>query len=155
MSNAKKFAKGGFMDPQSELGDDETRMARFDQMTPAEQQEIIDRKNTKLAEAEGQRKRPLTSRIMDKLVTAGAPLRAKRDADASSRSIQEDEKLRESRYQSAKKEAASRSGLHGVNRILKLDDKPLPMKDYAKGGKVKSSASKRADGIAQRGKTRA
>lgn len=143
------------MRPKSSLKDDETRLARFDQMTPAEQQEVVNTKNTKLAEAESQRKRPFTSRVMDKLVTAGAPFRAKRDADASSRSIQEDEKLREDRYQSAKKEAASRSGLYGVERVLKLDGKPVPMKDYAKGGMVKSSASKRADGCAQRGKTRA
>lgn len=143
------------MSPKSSLKDDETRLARFDQMTAAEQQEVLDRKNAKLAEAESQRKRPFTSRVMDKLVTAGAPFRAKRDADASSRSIQEDEKLREDRYQSAKKEAASRSGLYGVDRVLKLDGKPVPMKDYAKGGAVRSSASKRADGCAQRGKTRA
>jgi hypothetical protein len=127
----KKFAKGGFMNPQSELGDDETRMARFDQMTPSEQKQVQSKKDAALVEAESQRKRPLTSRIVDKLVTAGAPFRAKRDADASSRSIQEDEKLREEKYQDAKKAAADRSGLYGTDRVLKME----------KGGKVNAAGN--------------
>lgn len=39
--------------------------------------------------------------------------------------------------------------------VVPEDRTPRMSDDYKKGGKVKSSASKRADGIAQRGKTRA
>ena len=41
-----------------------------------------------------------------------------------------------------------------MNNILKSIGAPAPAKLMKKGGPVKSSASKRADGIAQRGKTK-
>jgi hypothetical protein len=47
-------------------------------------------------------------------------------------------------------ELENEPSLYGTDRVMKLKDNPLKM---AKGGSV-NSASKRADGCAQRGKTK-
>ena len=123
---------------------DETRMARWDQMTAAEKARVRAKEKAALKEAEGERKRPLLSRIADGYVnTFGSNADAKSRKESARRDISE----REGRYQSAKKRASrsdkDRTGpmeLYGVDRVLKM----------AKGGSV----SKRADGCAVKGKTR-
>jgi hypothetical protein len=146
----KKFAKGGKV-----LGDDETRMARFNQMTPAEQKKLSAEKAAALKDAEGQRKRPLSSRILDKFMTSYPLLNPQNRAEDYSRSINEDNKLREGRYQDAKKDAEtlSKTSRHyGVDRVLKLDRKAKggAVKKFAKGGAVMG----RGDGCVTKGGTK-
>jgi hypothetical protein len=65
------------------------------------------------------------------------------------------ESIRQDKYDTQQREAAEKAparNLGGVLDIFKRKDTPMPVKKYAKGGSV--SASKRADGCAQRGKTR-
>jgi|Laugrefa1bdmlbdn_1035148.scaffolds.fasta_scaffold33002_3 hypothetical protein len=119
------------------LGDDETRLARWDQMTAAEKARVRAREKAELKEAESERKRPLSSRIMGGLFT---PLQRAKEVAA------EDTSRRESRYREAKettsKSDKDRTKLYPVDRKIKL----------RKGGSV--SASRRGDGIARKGKTR-
>jgi hypothetical protein len=128
------------------LKDDETRLARWDQMTAAEKARVRAQEKAALEKAESERKRPLSSRIMDGLFTPFQRAKEKAAEDAS---------RRESRYQDAKKEASKSdkdrtrevngfpSKLYSVDRKIKL----------RKGGSV-SSASKRGDGCATKGKTK-
>lgn len=139
------------------LADNETRMARWDQMTPAEKARVRAKEKAALEKAESERERPLSSRIMD---TATRLFGTSAAAKASAESAARDKGERESRYQAAKR-AASQSdkdrsqplNLYGVDRVLKTDGKKKggSVKGYAKGG---STASKRADGCAKRGRTR-
>ena len=139
------------------LADNETRMARWDQMTPAEKARVRAKEKATLEKAESERERPLSSRVMDSLIaTFGQSANAKARAQEAA----EDISRRESRYQDAKR-AASRSdkdrnqplNLYGVDRVVKIDGKKKggAVKGYAKGG---STASKRADGCATKGKTK-
>lgn len=146
----KKLANGGKV-----LGDDETRMARFDQMTPAEQKKLSAEKAAALKDAEGQRKRPLSRRILDKFMTSYPLLNPQNRAEDYSRSINEDNKLRELRYQDAKKDAetlSKPSRHYGVDRVLKLDRKAKggAVKKFSKGGAVMG----RGDGCCTKGGTK-
>jgi hypothetical protein len=127
------------------LKDDETRLARWDQMTAAEKARVRAREKAKLKEAESERKRPLSSRIMDGLFT---PLQRAKETAA------EDASRRESRYQDAKKEA-SKSDKDRTREVNGFPSKLYPVDrkiKLRKGGSV--SASRRGDGIARKGKTR-
>jgi len=136
------------------IADDETRMAKFGNLTPDEKRKERAKQQAELESATSERERPLGSRIMDKLGAAfGQPANQKVDAQAAA----EDIARRESRYQTAKQRAGmsdqeleKEPSLYGTDRAMKLKDNPLKM---AKGGSV-GSASKRADGCAQRGKTK-
>ena len=134
------------------LRDDETYQARWDQMTAAEKARVRAKEKAELKAAESERKRPLSSRIVDTLYD-----KLGRSADAKARleAAREDMQRRESRYQEAKKEASQSD----KDRMRTVDGVMLarrygvdrPVKLFRKGG---STASKRADGIAQKGKTR-
>jgi hypothetical protein len=136
------------------IADDETRMAKFGNLTPDEKRKERAKQQAELESATSERERPLGSRIMDKLGAAfGHPANQKVNEQAAA----EDTARRESRYQTAKQRAGmsnqeleTEPSLYGTDRAIKLKDNPLKM---AKGGSV-SSASKRADGCAQRGKTK-
>ena len=76
-------------------------------------------------------------------------MQAEKVADASSRAEAEKHQKALREYVSGQRSAASLAGI-GSESPMKVIKKP-----YKAGGKVKApSASKRADGIAQRGKTR-
>jgi hypothetical protein len=127
------------------LKDDETRLASWDQMTAAEKARVRAREKAELEKAKSERKRPLSSRIMDGLFT---PLqRAKETAS-------EDTSRRESRYQDAKKEASKSDKdrnreVNGFPAKLYPVDRKIKLR---KGGSV--SASRRGDGCATKGKTK-
>jgi hypothetical protein len=133
------------------IADDETRMAKFGNLTPDEKRKERAKQQAELESATSERERPLGSRIMDKLGAAfGQPANQKAHEQAAA----EDTARRESRYQTAKQRAGmsdqeleKEPSLYGTDRAMKLKDNPLKM---AKGG----SASSRADGCAQRGKTK-
>jgi hypothetical protein len=134
------------------IADDETRMARFGNLTPDEKRKERAKQQAELESATSERERPLGSRIIDKMgLVLGHPANQKNEM------IAEDIARRESRYQTAKQRAGmsdqeleKEPSLYGTDRVMKLKDNPLKM---AKGGSV-GSASKRADGCAQRGKTK-
>jgi len=136
------------------IADDETRMAKFGNLTPDEKRKERAKQRAELESATSERERPLGSRIMDKLgATFGQPANEKVREQAAAA----DTARRESRYQTAKQRAEmsdqeleKEPTLYGTDRVIKLKDNPLKM---AKGGSV-GSASKRADGCAQRGKTK-
>jgi len=136
------------------IADDETRLAKFGNLTPDEKRKERAKQQAELESATSERERPLGSRIMDKLGAAfGQPANQKAHEQAAA----EDTARRESRYQTAKQRAGmsdqeleKEPSLYGTDRSMKLKDNPLKM---AKGGSV-GSASKRADGCAQRGKTK-
>ena len=127
------------------LKDNESRLASWDQMTAAEQARVRAREKAELEKAKSERKRPLSSRIMDGLFT---PLqRAKETAS-------EDASRRESRYQDAKKEA-SKSDKDRNRKVNGFPAKLYPVDrkiKLRKGGSV--SASRRGDGCATKGKTK-
>jgi len=136
------------------IADDETRMAKFGNLTPDEKRKERAKQQAELESATSERERPLGSRVMDKLGAAfGQPANEKVREQAAAA----DTARRESRYQTAKQRAEmsdqeleKEPTLYGTDRVMKLKDNPLKM---AKGGSV-GSASKRADGCAQRGKTK-
>jgi hypothetical protein len=142
---SKKLGASPRLFSKDTLGDDETYQARWDQMTAAEKARVRAREKAELEKAKSERKRPLSSRIMDGLFT---PLQRAKEIAA------EDASRRESRYQDAKKEASQSDkdrvtgeGPLGVRRYGL--DRPVKLR---KGGSV--SASRRGDGIARKGKTR-
>jgi hypothetical protein len=143
---SKKLGASPSLSNKDTLGDDETRLARWDQMTAAEKARVRAREKAELGKAESERKRPLSSRIMDGLFT---PLQRAKEKAA------EDASQRESRYQNAKKEASMSDkdrtrDVGGFTARMYPVDRKIKLR---KGGSV-SSASKRADGCATKGKTR-
>jgi hypothetical protein len=127
------------------LKDDETRLASWDQMTAAEKARVRAREKAELEKAKSERKRPLSSRIMDGLFT---PLQRAKETAA------EDASRRESRYQDAKKEASKSDKdrnreVNGFPAKLYPVDRKIKLR---KGGSV--SASRRGDGCATKGKTK-
>jgi hypothetical protein len=142
------------------IADDETRMAKFGNLTPDEKRKERAKQKAELESATDERERPLGKRVMDKL---GAAFGQEANQKANEQAAAEDIARRESRYQTAKQRAGmsdqeleKEPSLYATDRVLKLKDNPLKM---AKGGAVKKmakggSASSRADGCAQRGKTK-
>ena len=127
------------------LKDNESRLASWDQMTAAEKARVRAREKAELEKAKSERKRPLSSRIMDGLFT---PLQRAKETAA------EDASRRESRYQDAKKKASQpdKDRSRKVNGFpAKLYPVDRNVKLFRKGG---STASKRADGCATKGKTK-
>jgi len=136
------------------IADDETRMAKFGNLTPDEKRKERAKQQAELESATSERERPLGKRIMDKL---GAAFGQEANQKVHEQAAAEDTARRESRYQTAKQRAGmsdqeleKEPSMYSTDRVMKLKDNPLKM---AKGGSV-SSASKRADGCAQRGKTK-
>ena len=136
------------------IADDETRMAKFGNLTPDEKRRERTKRQVELESATSERERPLGKRIMDKL---GAAFGQEANQKVNEQAAAEDTARRESRYQTAKQRAGmsdqeleNEPSLYNTDKVMKLKDNPLKM---AKGGSV-SSASKRADGCAQRGKTK-
>lgn len=139
----------------AELRDDETRLAKWRNLTADEKAAIRTEQQTAFKKAASERTRPLGSRILDTLQQnlPGNPARKKEVAQIAA----EDQARRTKAYESAKVRAAmtdedldKESKLYGTSRTLKLADNQLKkggkVKGYAKGGKI--------DGCAQRGKTR-
>jgi hypothetical protein len=127
------------------LKDNESRLASWDQMTAAEKARVRAREKAELEKAKSERKRPLSSRIMDGLFT---PLQRAKETAA------EDASRRESRYQDAKKEASKSDKdrnreVNGFPAKLYPVDRKIKLR---KGGSV--SASRRGDGCATKGKTK-
>ena len=125
------------------LKDNESRLASWDQMTAAEKARVRAREKAELEKAKSERKRPLSSRIMDGLFT---PLQRAKETAA------EDASRRESRYQDAKKEASK------SDKERNREVNGFPAKLYPVDRKIKlrkgGSVSKRADGCATKGKTK-
>lgn len=148
---SKKLGASPSLSNKDTLGDDETRLARWDQMTAAEKARVRAREKAELKEAESERKRPLTTRVVDTLYDK---LGRTADAKARAKEAKVDNQYRANRYEEAKREAsrsdadrATREGPLGVTRYPV--DRPVKLR---KGGSV--SASRRGDGIARKGKTR-
>ena len=140
----------------ADLKDDETRMVRFDKLSKARKEEIRKAAQDEMRAAESQRKRPITSRILDTM-TEYHPFIPKNKKEEHAAIASEDTGRREKRFTRAQQEAnltdaerAKRARLYSDTQIHKINpDESL----FKKGGKV-SSASKRADGCAKRGKTK-
>ena len=123
------------------LKDDEGYLARWDQMTAAEKARVRAKEKAELEAAESERKRPLSSRIVDTLYD-----KLGRSADAKARfeAAREDMQRRESRYQEAKREASQSD----KDRMRTVDGVMLarrygvdrPVKLFNKGGKVQTSS---------------
>jgi hypothetical protein len=136
------------------LADDESRMARFSNLTAAEKARIRAQQQEELKSTESQKTRPLGSRMLDAMYeNLGTPAQR----EFTRKAAEEDAAQRSQRYEAAKARAgmsdedlAKEPRLYGTDRKVKLADNPVGMK---KGGAVRS-ASSRADGIAKRGKTR-
>jgi hypothetical protein len=114
-------------------------------MTAAEKARVRAREKAELEKAKSERKRPLSSRIMDGLFT---PLQRAKETAA------EDASRRESLYREAK-ETASKSDKDRSRKVNGFPAKLYPVDrklKLRKGGSV--SASKRADGCATKGKTK-
>ena len=146
MKKIKRYNGGG-------LADDETRLARFKDLSSARKTEILKASGKALEDAEKERKRPLSSRALDALYEVHPLVSQKRKQEIRD-SAAEDAARRESKYESARKDFSALTdprsrALYGDDRVHKLDKE----KNFKRGGSV-SSASKRADGIAQRGKTK-
>ena len=129
------------------LKDDETRLAKFGALSPERKAAVRAEQQKELESATKERERSLGSRALD---TMTQMLGSAKGAEASRQRVAEDTARREKRFQEAKRAAElsdedmdKQERYYGDTKINKL----------AKGGKVKS-ASARADGIAQRGKTR-
>ncbi len=138
----------------SDLKDDETRLSRFGGLSAAQKSEIRAKQKADLAEAEKNRKRPISSRAVDAYYELN-PLVPGRRKEEERKAAAEDVGRREQRYMTAKQRAEmsdedmdKERALYGGG-VRKIDPNE---KLFKKGGVV--SASKRADGIAQRGKTR-
>ena len=127
----KKFADGGA------LGDDEGRLAKFRNLTPSEKAKIRSEQQAELSEATSNRKRPLSSRVVDKLYESlGNPT----TQELTAKTAAEDTARRQTRYDDAKRRAAmsdeeldKEKRLYGVDRKVKLADNPHGMKN---GGAV-------------------
>ena len=143
----------------TKLADDETYLKKYDNLSRGEKQALDLAKRARLREAQSevdagdsfvQRGKDVTGGIMRSL--AGSPS-AKRQQDEADALTAKRESERQRRLQEAKDSADYKErdqSLYGSDTSGKVKDNMLGMK---KGGKV-SSASSRADGIAQRGKTR-
>jgi len=132
------------------LKDNESRLASWDQMTPAEKARVRAKEKAALEKAESERKRPISSRIADRFYKMGpsfvANPRAKEAAEDTSR--------RESLYREAK-ETASKSDKDRSRKVNGFPAKLYPVDrkiKLRKGGSV--SASRRGDGCAVKGKTK-
>jgi hypothetical protein len=143
----------------TKLADDETYLKKYDNLSRGKKQELDLAKRARLkdaqAEAEAgdsafQRGKDVAGRVIRSL--AGSPS-AKRQQDEADALTAKRESERQRRLQEAQDSANYKErdqSLYGSDTSGKIKDNMLGMK---KGGKV-SSASSRADGIAQRGKTR-
>ena len=142
---SKKLGASPGLFSKDTLGDDETRLARYSQLNAEEKARVRAKEKAELEKAKSERKRPLSSRIMDGLFT---PLQRAKETAA------EDASRRESRYQDAKKEA-SKSDKDRSREVNGFPAKLYPVdrkvKLFRKGG---STASKRGDGCATKGKTK-
>jgi hypothetical protein len=151
------------MAKNKELSDEETYLKKYDNLSRGEKQELDLAKRKRLAQAQaeadagdsfGQRVSDTTGRMLRGLTAAtGVPSAAKKQAEEDAYTAKRKSE-RERRLQDAKDSAAYKErdrALYPSKTPGKIDDNMIPLKT---GGKV-SSASKRADGCAQRGKTRA
>ena len=146
----------------TKLADDETYNKRYENLTPSEKQEIDAQKRKRLKEAQAevdkgdsfsQRASDVTGRVLRGAAELVGSTRAKTEQQNANAEIDKREADRQRRLQEAKDSAnwAERDrALYNSKTPGKLKDNPLPLK---KGGKV-SSASRRADGIAQKGRTK-
>ena len=143
----------------TKLSDDETYLKKYNNLSRGEKQELDLAKRARLKEAQeeaetgdsiAQRGKDVAGRVIRSL--AGSPS-AKRQQDESDALTAKRQSERQRRLQEAEDSANYKErdrGLYGSNTSGKIKDNMLGMK---KGGSV-SSASSRADGIAQKGKTR-
>ena len=134
----------------ADLKDDETRMARFNSLSPERKAEIRAQQQAELTAATKERQRPLTSRFLDMGSSLFAP---QKRAEDIKRMAAEDIAAREARFQRAKTAAEmsdeqldAQQKMYGDTKVHKLKDQ-----QFSKGGKVKAF---RGDGIAKRGKTK-
>ena len=130
----------------AELKDDETRLAKFNALSPERKAAIRAAQQKELEEATKERTRPLSSRALDAMTQIFGTAKG---AEAARQRSGEDAARREQRFQEAQRasgmsdaEMDAQPRYYGDTKVHKL----------AKGGKV--SASSRADGIAKRGKTK-
>jgi hypothetical protein len=130
----------------AELKDDETRLAKFGALSSERKAAIRAAQQEELDAAKKERKRPTSSRVLDAMSEAFGSAKG---AEATRQRAADDTARRERRFQEAQRAAGmsdedmdKQSRLYGDTKAHKLK----------KGGKA--TASSRADGIAQRGKTR-
>lgn len=138
------------------LADDETRLKKYDDLSEKERKAVDEKLKSRVASAKqvaesgdalGQRASDLISGGMYGVAaamgsSAAGRSKAKMEAEAAEREAQRRSNLKKA--EDAASDTGKRSGLYSSE---------TPQKLYKKGGAVKS-ASARADGIAQRGKTK-
>ena len=141
------------------LADDETYLKKYDNLSRGDKQALDLAKRARLKEAKAeadagdsvvQRGKDAAGRVIRSL--AGSPS-AKRQQDEADAFTAKRESERQRRLQEAKDSAEYKErdrAAYGSDTPGKIKDNMVDMK---KGGKV-SSASRRADGIAIKGKTR-
>jgi hypothetical protein len=145
------------------LSDDETYLKKYENLSRGEKQELDLAKRKRLAEAQTeanagdsflQRANDMSGRVLRGAAELTGSNRAKAVQQDEDELAAKRESERQRRLQEAKDSAnyAERdSGLYVSKNPGKIKDNMLSFK---KGGSIKSSASKRADGIAQKGFTR-
>jgi len=138
------------------LADNETRLRKYDDLSEKERKAVDEKLKSRVASAKqtaesgdtfGQRASDLVSGGLYGVASgmgssAAARSKARMEAETAEREAQRRSNLKKA--EEAASDTGKRSGLYSSD---------TPQKLYKKGGKVKS-ASSRADGIAQRGKTR-
>jgi len=145
------------------LADDETYLKKYDNLSRGDKQELDLAKRARLKEAKAeadagdsltQRGKDAAGRVMLSFRSLAGSPSAKRQQEESDALTAKRESERQRRLQEAKDSAEYKErdrAAYGSDTPGKIKDNMVDMK---KGGRV-SSASKRADGIAIRGKTRA
>lgn len=131
----------------------ETRLMPFSKLSPARQEEIRRERKAELAAAEKDRYPDIGDKVSH-VMTEYSPFTPSNIKEKARRASADRDAARERRYQSA---ARNLQDLDKPDaQRLYADDKPHKVNPdtplFSKGGRV--SASKRADGIAKRGKTR-
>ena len=145
----------------AERDKNDTGVTTYDKLPRGQKEEIDNRRRAAVKAAEDTPKRRMGDVVAD--VAALSPF-APRDSGgaqkrySASRQKAIDAAKDRAEYKDLKsgptKLFATPEGTRGMSMDEKASLREFKVEDYAKGGKV-SSASKRADGIAQRGKTRA
>jgi hypothetical protein len=143
----------------TKLADDEGFLKKYDNLSRGEKQQLDLNKRQRLKEAQaeadagdsfGQRAGDIAGRVLRGAASlTGSPIPAREQQEANTETAKR-ESNRQRRLQEAKNSANYEERgrtLYGSSTPGKLKDNPLPFKQ---GGSVSS----RADGIAQRGKTK-
>ena len=145
------------------LSDDETYLKKYENLSRGEKQELDLAKRKRLAEAQveadaGDSFSQRAGDVAGRALRGAAELTGSNSAKAAQQEAEDVSAKRVSERQRRLQEAKDSANYAERDRSLYTSKTPGKIKDnmasFKKGGSVKSAASKRADGIAQRGHTK-